>query len=115
MRSVFAATTKLTPSIGLNVVITWANGWTTVLRCGQTNSKCWFGCQHGVDALRHYLDCNNLHEAIIDAALALHHALELHEPLVAIRLNRWDRLALPHFDDPLSAPPSRSPGSFCAK
>ena len=62
---------RLAPSIALNVLKTWANGWTTDTWFGVTNSKCRFGCPHGVDALRHYLDCRSLHNAILDAARAL--------------------------------------------
>ena len=58
---------KLPPSIGLSVIKTWTNAWTTDRRMSNRPSKCRFGCpssNDNDDSLDHYLMCTRLHNPI---------------------------------------------------
>jgi hypothetical protein len=54
----------LPPSVGLSIIKTWTNAWTTDRRMSNPVSPCRFGCRecpHNDDSLDHYLKCSKLH------------------------------------------------------
>ena len=69
MRSSLAASKRLPPSIGWNLVRCWTNAWCTDSRVGVAkDAPCRFGCardEGGSDRLLHYVDCWPLWEAIV--------------------------------------------------
>ena len=45
------------PRVRAALLRTWLNGWCTGRRFGIRGGRCAYGCQHGEDAIQHYLGC----------------------------------------------------------
>ena len=71
MEKMVHGTIKLTrcllPSVGLSIIKTLTNAWTTDRRMSNPTSPCQFGCRKSPsndDSLDHYLKCQKLHRPV---------------------------------------------------